>query len=107
MIVSTWLAPVVLTVEGRAASEQTWIMFFPCFRPDYRAARRAGEGHILVIASHAKRPRKDWIASALPLLAMTGFHIPATQYVRVITTNPRTTEGAGKAGCPSHPQPRM
>jgi hypothetical protein len=32
-------------VEGRAASEQTWIMFFPCFPPDYRAARRAGEGH--------------------------------------------------------------
>jgi hypothetical protein len=32
-------------VEGSAASEQTWIMFFPCFRPDYRAARRAGEGH--------------------------------------------------------------
>src|SRR6202041_3088331 len=42
--VSTWLAPVALTVEGSAASEQTWIMFFPGFPPDYTAARRAGEG---------------------------------------------------------------
>jgi hypothetical protein len=41
--VSTWLAPVDLTVEGRAASEQTWIMGILCL-PHYRAALPAGEG---------------------------------------------------------------
>src|ERR1700719_3746898 len=32
MTVRTWLAPVALTVEGRAASEQTWIISFPFVR---------------------------------------------------------------------------
>src|SRR5579872_6024201 len=45
MMVRTWLAPDVFTVAGRAASEQTWIMFLPCFSgPHYRAGRLAGEG---------------------------------------------------------------
>src|SRR6185437_9465717 len=39
-----WLAPMALTVAGRAASEQTWIMFFPCSPLDYTTASRAGEG---------------------------------------------------------------
>jgi hypothetical protein len=41
MMVRMWLAPVALTVSGRAAREQTWIMAVLCGSLDYRQPRRA------------------------------------------------------------------
>jgi hypothetical protein len=64
-------------------------------------------------AIHRAANGEGWIASELTLLAMTAefkhavslrgaMHPEFAQLVR-----PLRTEGAGNAGCPMHPQPRV
>jgi hypothetical protein len=60
----------------------------------------------------AARRGERWIASSQVLLAMTerqASAIPRRDCARTMqeTLCPSITEGAGKAGCPVHPQPRV
>src|SRR5579871_90800 len=105
-----WLAPVAWTVEGRAASEQTWIMFFPFCGPDYRAARRAGEGHMLVIArSESDDP------SSLAMRATRGVAIARNDVLPHsrdairpgFTIVALDIRGRRECRVPLHPQPRV
>jgi hypothetical protein len=56
--------------------------------------------------------KKAWIAASLSLLAMTAKHAFAfsrhgAPEVCLIHSRLKKTEGAGKAGCPLHPQSRV
>jgi len=68
-------------------------------------------GTVIASASDAIQNLQGWIASSLALLAMTEkthLHILAACFARALPIHvPQKTEGAGKAGCVAHPQPRV
>jgi hypothetical protein len=83
-------------------------MFFPYSRPDYTAARRAGEGTIPVIASVSEaiqNKRLDCFVALAPRNDVTQLRLPAAQYVRVLPSVPLEKRAQGMPDALAHPQP--